>query len=317
MKKNTINICFSSDNNYIQHLAVSIVSILKNRQDDEEFSFLILDGNISEDNKEKLRSLKSIQDFDIDFVKVDNALFSNCPIQDWTHLSIVTYYRLVLPDIKPEWDRIIYLDCDIIVQSSLKELFTMDMQDNYFAAVTDISSKKHARRLGIDRYFNTGVMLIDAKKWRNDDITNKLFDWIDKNQAKILLHDQDILNCALADHILSIDNKWNTLYMTRLLHKNIKQWEKASIIHFADKKKPWLWYNGDVLANKYLYYLQFTPFKDFIKSYRNKVIPKSLFLSFMRFLFDIGNFDETTKYLRIIGFTFYFQRKTPKCQKNL
>ena len=69
--KERINICLSCDNNYAQHLGVTIASILKNRAEDDEFRFIILDGNISDENKTKIVSLKSIHDFEIDFEKVD------------------------------------------------------------------------------------------------------------------------------------------------------------------------------------------------------------------------------------------------------
>lgn len=312
MCRETINICFSSDNNYAQHLAVTIASILKNSNKDDKFSFLVLDGNISEENKSKIESLKSIHDFEIEFVKVDNKLFAHCPIQDWTHLSIVTYYRLVLPDIKPYWDKIIYLDCDIIVNTSLRELFETDIKDNYFASVIDISSEKHARRLNLDTYYNTGVMLINAKHWREDNITNKMFKWIDSNQEKIVLHDQDILNASLCDNIFPLDTKWNALYQIRLLDRLKLEWENASIIHYADKKKPWVWYNGDEISKKYFEYLRLTPYRNFLHQYHIKVMPKSFILRFFSFLFDAGNIDVVTKYIRILGVKFEFNRKQPK-----
>lgn len=307
-KNNSINICLSSDNNYIQHLAVTIASILKNKAEDDSFSFIILDGGITDENKEKIIALKSICDFDIEFVTVDNSLFVKCPIQDWTHLSIVGYYRLVLPDIKPEWDKIIYLDCDIVVRDSLKELFNLDIGDCYIASVNDISSKKHAKRLGISSYYNSGVLLINSKKWRQDNITQRLFHWIDENQEKIVLHDQDILNAAINDKICPLDTKWNTLYLTRSLKEDNEKLENAKIIHFIDKKKPWLWYSGDKFAKEYLYYLNFTPFKDFIKKYNRTVIPKSLVRRFFKLIFEIRNIDENTKLITILGVHFKKKR---------
>ena len=307
--QNTINICLCSDNNYIQHLAVTIASILKNKAENDKFDFIILDGGITEENKEKIIALKSICDFDIEFVTVDNSLFVKCPIQDWTHLSIVGYYRLVLPDIKPEWDKIIYLDCDIIVRDSLKDLFNLDIGDCYIASVNDISSKKHAKRLGISSYYNSGVLLINSKKWRQDNITQRLFHWIDENQEKIVLHDQDILNAAINDKICPLDTKWNTLYLTRSLKEDNEKLENAKIIHFIDKKQPWLWYSGDKFAKEYLYYLNFTPFKDFIKKYNRTVIPKSLVRRFFKLIFEIRNIDENTKLITILGVHFKKKRR--------
>lgn len=306
--KNQINICLSSDNNYAQHLAVTIASILKNKGVNDEFSFLILDGDIAEEHKDKISSLKSIHDFDIEFVKVDNKLFEKCPIQDWTHLSIVTYYRLVLPNIKPEWDKIIYLDCDIVVRDSLADLFNLDISDNYFASVIDISAQKHAGRLGLKTYCNAGVMLIDAKKWRQDNITKKLFEWIEANNEKIVLHDQDILNAALENNIEYLDEKWNTLYLTRSLDKNKEKWSSAKIIHYIDKKKPWLWYSPDVFAKEYRSCLKLTPYKTYLKKFYLTKLPKSLVIKALQFFFLTENIDESTKMIKICGLKFYKKR---------
>lgn len=316
MSADTIKICLSSDNNYAQHLAVTIASILKNRASDDEFYFLILDGDISEENKEKISSLKEIHNCEIEFQQVDNNLFKNCPLQDWTHLSIVTYYRLVLPNLKPDWDRILYLDCDIIVRSSLKELYNLDIGDNYFGVVPDLSSHKHAKRLDLETYYNAGIMVINADKWRKDNITEMLFKWIDENNEKIVLHDQDILNAALADRITPLDEKWNTFYLTRELKENIKKWEKANIIHFVDKKKPWLWHNGDSLANEYLHYIKFTPYKNFLDNYYITITPKTIVLKTLKFVFDAGNIDSKTKYIQILGLRFYRKRKLKACDNK-
>lgn len=306
---NKINICLSSDNNYAQHLAVTIASILKNKKEADEFSFLILDGDISDEHKAKISSLKSIHDFDIEFVKVDNSLFANCPIQDWTHLSIVTYYRLVLPVIKPEWDKIIYLDCDIVVRDSLQDLFNLDISGKYFASVKDISAAKHAKRLGLKTYCNTGVMLIDAKKWREDNITEKLFNWIEINNEKIVLHDQDILNAALENNIEYLDDKWNTLYLTRALDENMEKWSSATIIHYIDKKKPWLWYNSDIFSKEYRTYLKLTPYKNYLFKFYTQKMPSTLVIKAMQFFFFTENKDEHTKMIKVCGFKFYKKRK--------
>ena len=266
--KERINICLSCDNNYAQHLGVTIASILKNRAEDDEFRFIILDGNISDENKTKIVSLKSIHDFEIDFEKVDESLFSNCPIQDWTHLSIVTYFRLVLPDLRPDLKRIIYLDCDIVVRQSLRPLFDMEIGNNYIAGVIDVAAKKHAKRLGIENYINTGVLLFDVEKWRREDITNHIFDWISKNREKIVLHDQDILNAALDGHINFIDEKWNTFYLTRNLPQGAEKMEHACILHYIDRKKPWSFYNNDKFSKEYFEYLKLTEWKDFVNVYR-------------------------------------------------
>ena len=105
---NIINICFASDNNYIQHCAAAISSILVNNKSQRKYSFHILDGGISSENKEKLLSLRNLCDFDMQFYDMSKIDCSELPLNR-EYISIVTYYRLFLLDILPQnLDKIIY-----------------------------------------------------------------------------------------------------------------------------------------------------------------------------------------------------------------
>lgn len=304
-----INICLCCDDKYVQHLAVTMASILKNKAPEDLIRFCILDGGISHLNKEKIRSLSNIGDFDIDFIEVDKTIFDKCPIQDWTHLSLTAYYILLIPDEIPLIDKIIYLDCDIIVRTSLRELFKSDLCDNYIAGIQDISSVKHCKRLGTSNYINSGVILFNAKKWREDNISSKIFNWIEHNEDKIVLHDQDILNAVLDEKIEFIDSKWNAQVITKPLDWMRESWENANILHFIDKKKPWKYYNGDKFTSEYLNYLRLTPFKDFLLKYYTLIVPISLLKKFAQIMFSVTNERGTNKkIIRILGLKFSIDR---------
>lgn len=305
MPVNKINICLSCDDNYAQHLAVTISSILKNKAPDDILDFCILDGGISQVNKNKIMKLCEVADFNLEFLTVDNKLFADCPIQEWTHLSVTAYYRLILPNLKVFWDKIIYLDCDIVVKTSLKELFNTDLGDNYFAAVPDISEKKHSERLSLNHYCNSGVIVFNAKKWRENKAGDIIFNWIKENGHKIVLHDQDILNSVFENKILILDKKWNAQIIRDFNDKTYKEWKNSHILHFIHKKKPWMRYNGDEFTNQYIEYLKLTPWKNFIFKYYTQVVPVSLFEKFFRFIFEIKNQRNTdNKIITLFGLKF-------------
>ena len=140
MNKEKINICLSSDDNFAPYLLTTIISILKNANEEDEIYFYIIDNGISQINKEKLLKLKAIKEFNISFASLnieDIKKYTN-----WINMnknspySVSTYSILSIPNLFPDIDKILYLDCDLIVTKSLKELFDYDI-DNYLAIVAD------------------------------------------------------------------------------------------------------------------------------------------------------------------------------------
>lgn len=311
VKDRIINVCLCCDNNYAQHMGVTLASILANKNQEDLINICILDGGISYQNKEKIKQLCNIADFGVEFLSVNKEKFSQCPIQDWTHLSLTAYYILLLPALKQGWDKIIYLDCDTVVKTSLRDLFNTELSDNYIAAITDISEEKHKNRLELEHYINSGVIIFNAKKWREDDVSSKIFSWIEKNGNKIVLHDQDILNAVLNDKILILDNKWNAQIIRDFDKEKAKEWECANILHFIHKKKPWLSYNGDKFTTEYIKYLKLTPWKNFLFKYYLFIVPVSIFKKVLTFIFEIKNQRNTNKkIITILGFKFTKIRKS-------
>ena len=189
------NICYSLDNKYTEQTAVSIASILKNADIDDNVNFYILDGGLTKEDKNKLELLRNIKNFNIEYIKVNNNDFKNCPLLQENnkeyHVTIPTYYRFKLATYLNKLDKVLYLDCDIIVRTSLKELYKLDISKYAAAMVPDAESKKEALRLNIKKYFNAGLMLINLDFWRKNNIENLLFDYALNNKDKILWQDQD------------------------------------------------------------------------------------------------------------------------------
>lgn len=142
-----INICLACDDNYSQYAGVLIASILTNAQEDDDLAIYILDDGISETHKNEILSLKSIKDCEINFICVNKDMFSEYKdVGTIGYISFATFYRLKLPSMLPNIKRIIYLDCDMVVCSSLKELYNSDIKDCCIGGCLDIGWKKLFRK---------------------------------------------------------------------------------------------------------------------------------------------------------------------------
>lgn len=205
-----INVCLSADDNYAPYAGVVIASILRSANELDVLSFYILDGNISEENKQKIYSLKTIKDCQITFVPVDESNFEEYKnVSTHSYIPLTTYYRLKLSQLLPEVDKIIYLDCDMIVNSSLSELYNTKLEENeYVAGVLDVRVK-HKIKWKNKIYINAGMLLMDLKKICEDKIEDEFVKYTKENFDKIQTGDQDIINFSLKDKIKIIDDEWN------------------------------------------------------------------------------------------------------------
>ena len=129
-----INICLACDNNYEKYAGVVIASVLNNSNPEDNLNIYILDGGIENDKKNEILELKSIKDCNIHFIQIDESMFEDYKkVATHEYISIATYYRLKLAKLLPDVERIIYFDCDMVVNTSLAELFNIDLGDNIIA----------------------------------------------------------------------------------------------------------------------------------------------------------------------------------------
>lgn len=254
MLKTTIPVILSSDNNYAPFMYVTMVSILKNAHDNTCYDFyLMVPSAFSRRNIQRIMSLKKKYRCNVHFIDMKNA-FADLTMQI-AHITSPTYYRLLAADLLPqEYDKCIYLDTDVCVQQDLSQLFNVTLGDNYVAGVRAAAycSKPdfHKDRLklsDVSNYVNAGVLVINLKKIREDNLTQKFIKLTKMNYQS---QDQDVLNVACYERILILPLKYN--FMTkyenmwdnvpeRIYKKDeIKEARKHPIIiHYADKIKPW------------------------------------------------------------------------------
>ena len=302
-----ITICFSSDNNYAQHLGVTLASVLDNKLPEDEIYVYVLDGGITQENKTKILNLQNKYDFNIKFLTIDPKLHEVLPLGKRNHVTLATYYRLLLAELCPDVDKLLYLDVDLIVKSSLKQIYDTDITKYYFAGVSDTEEQINSKRLGLKNYCNAGVILLNLNKWREDNITKEFFNWMQQNEDKIVLHDQDVINCVLQDGILKLDKIWNAQISKYSGSKEfVDLLPQAKIIHYIGKHKPWHPDFKQLAKEEYFKYLRLTGWKDYEILYRLKLLanfPIFLIEKLLHFIFAIEK-QNGKKFVSILGLKF-------------
>lgn len=252
-----INVCISCDDNYAKYAGIVIASIIINAKEDDELSFYILDGGVSERAKVRIDRLKKIRDFNLQYIKIDSSMFEiykNIPTHNY--ISIPSYYRLKLAELLPEVNRVIYLDCDVIVRKSLSELFNIDLGDNYIAGVLDTRVKYKPKWKGT-KYVNSGVLLMDLEKIRNDNMENIFLTYTQGHFDEIKTGDQDIINFALDGRIKIVDDNWNVQVSSFLSRSSFTK--DPYVIHYIARQKPWIFASYNHFKGEYFKVLEHTP----------------------------------------------------------
>lgn len=273
------NICYSFDSNYVEQFMVSVVSLLVNADKNEFFDIFVLDSGLTKTDKAVIESLKnSYKNFSLKYLSVNEKDFKNCPLLKEKsrefkhyHVTLPTYFRFKLPSILGKINSVLYLDCDVIIRGSLKDLFSIDLKNTAAAMVKDVESDSEAKRLGLKNYFNAGVMLINLDYWRKNKIEDNLFEYTKTHTDEIKWQDQDILNCVLNENIKEIDTKWNYQYFL-YDEVNTNDLNEAEILHLSGRFKPWLLPFEHPIYDIYYSYLYETPFFKKAAEYKLKSI---------------------------------------------
>lgn len=200
-KPATIPIAMSMDDNYVYPTIVSITSIMKNKNKNTSYCFYIMHPqNLSYGNKEKVQNLgRKYNQCDIKLIDMKGN-YDRAPID--SYISTPTYYRLSLSELVPNLDKIIWLDGDTLVFHDLNDMFNINMSGYYYKGFLD-NNIDALKNLGIynDHYICAGVMLINLKELRENNMVEKFQEFIEKNNDKLVQHDQTVINAMCMDEI--------------------------------------------------------------------------------------------------------------------
>ena len=293
MDKDCLNVVFSSDDNYAPHLGAAIYSLICCNSGFEHIMVYIIDNEIREENRKKLSAIVNIASnaeiIWIPFEKYREKLKLNLM---W-NISISSYARLFIAEMVPESvKRIIYLDCDMIVCQSLKELWDTDLNGKTIGVVQDTVGCRAKEQLSLsmnERYFNAGLLLIDLDAWRKHGIGAKCLHFLEAYNGQVYHHDQGVLNGVLCNEKCILTMKYNTItihyfFNLRQIRKyynetaefySLEEIENAKsepvIIHFTPSftSRPWTKGCRHPLKQRYWDAVDYTPWRG-MKPLKNK-----------------------------------------------
>jgi len=266
MNPNIAHIVYASDDRFAEILGVSLVSLYENSQDMDEIMVYVLDSGITDENKEKLNSIPE---------EYGRSQITWIPAQDISKVlemevkvdrgSLSQYARLfVSSDLPADLDRVLHLDCDIAVVKSIRNLWNLDLHGKTIGALMDAFSTSYRANIDLqpnDIMFNSGVMLIDLNRWKEQKVEERLLKFIESKNGKIQQGDQGALNAVLSHDTYCFEPRFNAVtifydfnYRELLIYRKPAKgyYDKESIqealsepviIHYTTSflnKRPWM-----------------------------------------------------------------------------
>lgn len=277
-------IAYSTDDNYVQHVGVSMVSLFENNKEFENIVVYIMDTGISDINKQKLISISRKYNRKIIFSHIQDSIEKlNLNING--SISVASYARLFLGSIVDKsYNKILYLDCDSIIKDSLIEIWNEDISDYLIGGVLDTVDSTTKTKIGLsenDIYINAGMLLINLKEWRNQNIENEFIKFINRYDGNVFHHDQGTINGVLNGKIKILHPKFNCMTPFFMMKKedieiyySVNKYYSQEDLDFAVSNsvfvhytpalttRPWVRGCTHPLRKEYLKYLSITPWKE-------------------------------------------------------
>jgi lipopolysaccharide biosynthesis glycosyltransferase len=255
---------------YVQHLSAAIKSLLVNNPG-KFFRVYVINSDIPDSLFDRLRNVAAPGDScDMINLMIPETQFEGLFLTQYYSREI--YYRLMIPELVEE-ERVLYMDSDVIVNGSVAELFDLDLHGMYAGVVREPWFDRHAE-LELEpghRYFNSGVMLIDVRKWKEDGLHRKVIDYIGRHQTVIRFPDQDALNAVIGERYLPLPLKYNLTFIPGQSPVpdnglySAEELEEARnrpvIIHYSGGSKPWHLRNRHPFRQLYWKYLRMTSYR--------------------------------------------------------
>mgnify|MGYP000781351188 CR=1 FL=1 len=275
-----VNLCFAANEKYARHLAAALYSVLKNRDTKRLYDVLILHKDISEESQKRILEMEKEGNVFIRFISMEQYE-KQVAYDVGAYYSVETNYRLFLfGEMFAKYDRILYLDCDLIVEGDISGLYDVELGDCEAAAVRSEDFRllsKIKKPIFMDRfpynvdnyrtdalgmktpenYFNAGVLVMDLKKVRQRITQKQVFEIL--HCHNYYYNDQDVLNMLFDGRVHPVDFRWNytTFVAGHLQSGNCNseklfadlQRENPAIIHYVGRRKPWT--TGEILRERY------------------------------------------------------------------
>lgn len=261
-----IAVVLSSSDFFAPYLGVCIKSIVLNASPENNYDIIVIERGITARNKQRVRAIaEGSSNISIRFMNVAHHIKDANFYVNSDRISQETYYGLLTPWFLPNYEKLIIMDCDMIVKKDIADLYNTPLHDNIGGGVNDIVLQGWLNDPGNDTYnyyindlqitdpykcFNGGLILLDLEKYRNTFTWAEVMTYINKYKLRVV--DQDIFNILLEGRSLQLDVRWNhMIYLKGAISSAIHNApataqklyfdsQKAPfIIHYASENKPW------------------------------------------------------------------------------
>lgn len=263
--KNAIPIVFAANNNFVPVFATCLQSVIDTSSQNRNYDIVLIQSDVSTENKKILQEmLQNHSNFSLRFYDA-SRLLSDYKLEAKEHISVETYYRFLIQSAMPKYEKVLYIDCDLIVKKDLAELYDIDIDGYMLAAALDPdfigqvnganpTTREYAEQeLHLSNpyaYFQAGVLLFNEKEMRK---AHPLNQWLKFATKPYRYSDQDVLNVHCQGRVKYLDMKWNMIFNcnhervpkviayapAEIQEKYNAAHADPAIIHYAGFMKPW------------------------------------------------------------------------------
>ena len=264
--ENNVAIAVAANDYFIPYCATFLKSVAEHGNSKKNYDILLLSQDVSDVNVKKMEKLLSAWE-NVSLRVIDpSVLIDQYTFYIRGHFSKETYYRLVLPELLPNYDKVLYLDSDMIAMDDVAKIYDENVDGYLLAACHDADTaglyngyEKDKKRYTDKvlklkepyQYFQAGVLLLNLKEFRKRYTTKQILDFAVSENWQLL--DQDILNKLCEGAVKYIDMSWNVMVdfagvrisqiialAPRWLNEMYQEARKnPKIIHYAGPQKPW------------------------------------------------------------------------------
>lgn len=273
-KKQTIPVFYAADENYLPFLGVALASLKAHASAEREYRIHVLCAGKLGKNAKIIKDMAT-ENIRVTFHDVSKRIEEiNSLMHCRDYYTPAIFYRLFIPDMFPQYDKAIYLDCDTVLCADIAELYDIPLQDALIGAVADQAVAgvaafrdytKNALGIQPERYFNSGVITLHLKKLRETDFY-RTFCGILSSYAFIVAPDQDCLNLICKDKTHYYPREWNVM-------PSGKKSVKPKLVHYNLSLKPWH-YDGVAFEEYFWKYAKQTPFLQAILAQKQAFTPE-------------------------------------------
>ncbi len=282
-----VPVVFAADDAYTPMVATTIRSMLDNACPERFYDIVVLTSNISGEHRDQMRRclVGRLDNVWLRFHDVSGIIGEYDLKTSNEHISVETYYRFLVQRVMPYYDKVLYLDSDLIIEGDVAELFDTELGDSLLAAVRDVdyagnlNMPDHTRINYTNRvlkmknpydYFQAGVLLLNARAMREAYTTKQWLEYA--SVPEFIYDDQDVLNAHCEGRVRFLDPSWNVMHDCGCRVGNVFSWAPAQLFndyltarshpkirHYAGFEKPWNTFDCD-WSEFYWHYARETPF---------------------------------------------------------